>query len=129
MKLYRTATGAFVATQAEAGKGFRPVEVPSVGRSELAAFLNDLVASELETSPPELTRDEILNSNTPEAQEAAKRLMAPTPINAGVAKVRTADDIVAFILDEAAVHQVENIMAAIGTRFGELAKEHRHGRG
>lgn len=38
---------------------------------------------------------------------------------------RTAQEIVEFILDEAAVHQVENIMQALGTRVAELAKQVR----
>jgi hypothetical protein len=61
------------------------------------------------------------------AQPAAEPKPAPVAcINPAVGKARTADDIVAFILDEAPVYQCENIFAALGTRFGELANGQRN---
>lgn len=86
------------------------------GREELADFLNRL---EIDLLHKPLTRDEIVYSNTPEAQAAAKAAMAPTPDSAAY---RSADGIVAFILEEAPVAVVENILAALGTRVAELAK-------
>lgn len=126
MKLYRISSGAgglFAATQEEAkriakdkGGKFEAVEVPSVGRDALADFLNNLVASELETQPPETAPERATNviPLSPEKRDAAEPATA-----------RTASEIVDFILDEAAVHHVENILAALGGRIGELAKASR----
>ncbi len=123
MKLYRISSGAgglFAATQEEAkriakdkGGKFEAVEVPSVGRDALADFLNSLVASELETQPPEAAAPEPATNVVP---------LETKPMEA---KRRAAGEIVDFILDEAEVYQVENIMAALGTRFAELAKAAR----
>jgi hypothetical protein len=78
MKLYRIqASGQWADTQSEArqmaGRGgkFEQVDVPtSDGREALAVFLNEL-------SPPPLTRDDIVYSNTPDMQRKAAELMAP----------------------------------------------------
>ena len=83
MRLYRVSGQSaaerreWVGTQADAkarskerGGFFDLVEVPT-DKDGLIAYLNGMEA------PAELSRDEILHSNTPEAQEAAKRLMQP----------------------------------------------------
>lgn len=99
------------------------VNIAENGREELANFLNGLEIDLLaDAAPRELTRDEIVNSNTPEAQAAARKIMNPAPDAAAYCK---ADAIVAFILDEAPVAVVENILASLGTRVAELAKAKR----
>lgn len=52
------------------------VDVAENGREELAHFLNGRESAAPTFAPP-MTRDEIVNSNTPEAQLAARRLMNP----------------------------------------------------
>lgn len=122
MKLYQLSDGNYVATQEEAkawkreekGRNFRQADVPtSSGREALADFLNSLVAEALETPPP--------------AEEAPERVTNVVPLvtPAQDSVAHTADGIVGFILDEAPVHIVENILATLGTRVGELAKERR----
>lgn len=137
MLLYQNKRDRFwTATQDEAkahkreiGGEFEKVEVPSAGREALASFLNHLQADavadvEIVGGAAELTRDEIINSNTPEAQAAAKRLMDPDT-SAKARAIEDADGIADFILNRASVAQTENIMAALGTRFAELAKGKR----
>ena len=113
----------------EHGGDCEPVNVAEEGREQLADFLNKLEyyasAQPVEETPAPLTRDEILNSNTPEAQLAAKALMTPANDEPRRGTARTADEIVAFILDECEVYQCENIMAALGTRIAEYLREKR----
>ena len=126
MLLYRNSDGHFSSTQAlaekrkrEGGGTFEQIEVPSVGRQQLADFLNYLVG---------VTRDDFIDAATDNAERleaAVERVSAPTPISQNVALQYEADAIVEFILDRAKVHQCENIFAALGTRFGEFAKERR----
>lgn len=110
------------------GGTVEPFNIGEAGRHELANFLNarELVAGPSPATIVGMSDEEIRQSNTPEAQAAARERMSPDPSFAQhAAKARAADEICDFILNEAKVFQVENIMAAIGTRIAELAKEHR----
>lgn len=144
MRLYITAAGVYAGTQAEAkrdGKGWHEEMVPT-DKTGLIDYLNKLkygdcvdmvevqpVDAEL-TTPEKIeaetadvetnwSRDEIVNSNTPEAQrEAAVRM---TPSVAGQT-TWTATEIEDFILHRASTAQVENIFGCLGNRFATLAK-------
>ena len=66
--------------------------------------------------------EEVRQSNEPGAQREAKiRMSTEQAITAKVSQFKT-NEIVEFILEKASVMQVENILASLGTRVGELAK-------
>lgn len=83
MKLYRDTHGVIVGTQYEAkrmGKGWEQIDVP-VDKQGLIDYLNAIPREQTDRLPApqiEPTRDEIVNSNTPEMQVKARQLMQPS---------------------------------------------------
>jgi hypothetical protein len=94
------------------------VEVPIVAPG-LAEFLNDRNVPAFPVFTAETVAD-------PEpVVEIATPVKLPTPtheaIAAKVSQFKT-DEIVEFILDHASVNQAANILSALGTRVGEMAR-------
>lgn len=91
------------------------VDIPS-SPPELADWLN---MRKVGSNPPAfdaaLAPVELITESPP------CQAMAPRPAP------KTADGILDFILDEATVDQCANILSCIGTRFGELIKDHKRG--
>ena len=114
MRLYLTAAGRYVGTQDEArkdGKGWALAEVPT-DKAGLIDYLNDQLPVADEPS-----FDNVVPLPPPILREADPKL-----VDAGK-RIRTADAIEDFILNEATVAQVENIFSTIGARFAELVKK------
>lgn len=103
----------------ERGCGWSPHDIPT-DKGGIMEYVNSLMERASAQAHIELT-------GTVEGHEKPAKASEPVDPSFAVhaAKARTADEICDFILNEAKVFQVENIMAAIGTRIAELAKEHR----
>ena len=124
MKLYQTSEGVWFRPGTINPKSATRVDIP--GDSEgLVHFLNDYRRELLGGGQQPIfdTPEEYLAAQSPKVVP-----LRPADFDsANPDKAARADEIVAFILDEAAVHHVENIMAALGTRVGELVKASRNG--
>lgn len=92
-------------------KGAGRVEIPT-DAAGLCAWLN---ARKVPICLP-------LNPPPAPAEPAAPEPIQLRPPVAAAAPCRTASDIVEFILDGATVAEIENIFAALGTRFAEQRK-------
>lgn len=124
MRLYRTASGGWVGTQAEAkagGRGWELVDVPMLKESLLVWLNINARPAPVEDEPANMTDEEVRQSNTPEAQREAAVRMAPTESQARASWTST--EIEDFILNQADVNQVANIFAKLGTRFAEIVRE------
>jgi hypothetical protein len=102
----------------ERGTSWEQVNVP-IDKDGLMAYINELKAGINAEMHREPTRDEIINSNTPEMQAKARELMAPKPLDETGPITAQIEE---FILDRASVAQVERIFSALGTRFAEGMK-------
>jgi hypothetical protein len=115
MRLYICIDGSFAGTQAEAnakGRGWTQVEVPT-DKAGLIDYLNGMV-------------DEARGACA-QAVPKASPSPPPPPIMAATVTRDTqrqwdGESIIDFLLDRASVAQVENVFAAIGTRFAEARK-------
>ena len=135
MRLYRTASGGWVGTQAEAkagGRGWEMVDVPMLKESLLVWLNINARPKPDEDEPSNMTDEEVRQSNTPEAQREAAVRMSPSSVDTHAAYKQAerqtqfkTDEIVDFIFDEASVNQVSQIHGAIGTRFAEELKKGR----
>lgn len=130
MKLYVTRTGklahgpitGWYGTQAEAKKAagkdnwWGLEEVP-VDKPSLLIWLNNRTV--LEGLP--LDREEQEVDEIEQAEMRAVAAAAPSTTLPSHERNWEASDIAAFVLERASVAQAENIFAALGTRFKELA--------
>jgi hypothetical protein len=125
MKLYRTAAGRWVRTQADAakdGKGWTGEDVPTLTKDSMIEWLN---AREAKDPPLDLrtfedfTPVDLPPLAPPTLSAAPPKAVARTEL---AERAWTATEIEAFILERASVAQIGNIFECLGTRFGELAK-------
>lgn len=122
-RAYLKADGHLAPTQELAGKGATQTVVP-YKKADLITFVNETYdRGRADQKDGEallgevMTREQIVNSNTPEAQAKASALMNPER------GAWTAQSVMEWVLDEASINDVEQLFTRLGTRFAELRNE------
>lgn len=115
MRLYRTAAGRWAGTQAEAGKGFTQVEIPT-DKPGLLDWLN----GRGEEGPVELDAPE--RAPPAKATNLCPACHRSPSAGAAIAESNDLEAIQVFILDRATQTQIEQIFSSLGARFHELGR-------
>jgi hypothetical protein len=102
-------------------KDFVEIELPKDGRAGMAAFFND---NERELVGVGLLPPRQLDALEQAEMRAVAAAEQSTTVPHAQRPISTAD-IEGFILGDSSVAQVEDIFAALGTRFKELANDRR----
>lgn len=130
MKLYRTPTGRWCGTQADARQAcsrednrpdaFEHVDVPT-DKPSLIAFLNELRAAERQREVVRASTSAEPGCPAPQASN-----IVSVSDGGGVKVGPTTQAICEFLQNEATQAQVEEVFASIGARWGEARSRDKH---